>query len=142
MKTPRTIAATGHDADTEPYRPQSSPKIARATAARLSSARDVYEAFADQTTVLIAGCGIDEITVALTLHQNGVRCVVFESVRDLKPLGVGIKLRPIAVRELFDLGIGENLLDPIGVQTKESTLVRLNGDDVCSELRGVAAGYR
>ena len=47
MKTPRSSTSTGHDADTEPYRPQSHPKIARSTALRLASARDVYEALAD-----------------------------------------------------------------------------------------------
>jgi len=92
--------------------------------------------------VLIAGGGIGGISVALTLHQIGVPCVVFESVRELKPLGVGINLQPNAVRELYDLGIGDDLLDPIGVQTKEWALVGLNGNDVYSELRGVAAGYR
>ena len=46
MKTPRTSTA-GHDVDTEPYRPQSNPKIARATAVRLASAHDVYAALAD-----------------------------------------------------------------------------------------------
>ena len=55
--------------------------------------------------VLIAGGGIGGISVALTLHQIGVPCVVFESVRELKPLGVGINLQPNAVRELYDLGI-------------------------------------
>jgi 2-polyprenyl-6-methoxyphenol hydroxylase-like FAD-dependent oxidoreductase len=92
--------------------------------------------------VLIAGGGIGGISVALTLHQIGVPCVVFESVRELKPLGVGINLQPNAVRELYDLGIGEDLLDRIGLQTKEWALVGLNGNDVYSELRGVAAGYR
>jgi DNA repair protein RadC len=47
MKTPRTNTATGNDVDTEPYRPQSEPKIARATTPRLSSAQDVYEALTD-----------------------------------------------------------------------------------------------
>src|SRR4029079_15389198 len=92
--------------------------------------------------VLIAGGGIGGISVALTLHQMGVPCVVFESVRELKPLGVGINLQPNAVRELYDLGIGDDLLDPIGVQTKEWALVGLNGNDVYSELRGLDAGYK
>jgi len=47
MKTPRTSTATGNDADTEPYRPQSAPTIARPTALRLASAQDVYAALAD-----------------------------------------------------------------------------------------------
>ena len=92
--------------------------------------------------VLIAGAGIGGLTVALTLHQIGVPCLVFETVNDLKPLGVGINLQPNAVRELFDLGITADELDTIGLQTKEWALVGLNGKDVYSEPRGIAAGYK
>jgi len=56
--------------------------------------------------VLIAGGGIGGLSVALTLEQIGVPCMVFESVAKLKPLGVGINLQPNAVRELYDLDIG------------------------------------
>jgi len=69
--------------------------------------------------VLIAGGGIGGMVMALTLHQIGVPCVVFESVRELKPLGVGINLQPNAVRELYDLGFGSDVLDKIGLQAKE-----------------------
>jgi 5-methylphenazine-1-carboxylate 1-monooxygenase len=91
--------------------------------------------------VLIAGGGIGGLSVALTLHQIGVPCLVLESVRDPKPLGVGINLQPNAVRELYDLGIGPDLLDTIGLQAKEWALVGLNGNDVYSEPRGLLAGY-
>ena len=55
--------------------------------------------------VVIAGGGIGGLATALTLHQIGVPCVVFEAVREMRPLGVGINLQPNAVRELYDLGI-------------------------------------
>ena len=42
--------------------------------------------------VLIAGGGIAGMALALTLHQVGVPCVVYEAVPQLKPLGVGINL--------------------------------------------------
>ena len=64
--------------------------------------------------VLISGGGIGGLSVALTLHQIGVPCLVLESVRHLKPLGVGINLQPNAVRELYELGIGPEQLDTIG----------------------------
>jgi 2-polyprenyl-6-methoxyphenol hydroxylase-like FAD-dependent oxidoreductase len=92
--------------------------------------------------VLIAGGGIGGLAMALTLHQLGVPCVVFESVRQLKPLGVGINLQPNAVRELGDLGIGADALDRIGLPAREWALVGLNGNDVYSEPRGLLAGYR
>ena len=96
----------------------------------------------NQHPVVIAGGGIGGLTTALTLQQIGVPCVVLESVREMKPLGVGINLQPNAVRELADLGIGEDELDQIGLPAKEWALVGLNGNDVYSEPRGRLAGYR
>lgn len=92
--------------------------------------------------VLIAGGGIGGLVLALTLHQIGVRCRVLESVRELKPLGVGINLQPNAVRELEDLGIGEAELDAVGIPAREWALVGLNGKDIYAEPRGKLAGYR
>ncbi|GCL64738.1 flavin-dependent oxidoreductase [Pseudaquabacterium pictum] len=92
--------------------------------------------------VLIAGGGIGGMALALTLHQVGVPCVVYESVPQLRPLGVGINLQPNAVRELFDLDIGADLLDRIGLPAREWALVGRNGQEVYSEPRGLAAGYR
>jgi len=95
-----------------------------------------------EPVVLIAGGGIGGLATALTLHQIGVRAVVFEAVSDLRPLGVGINLQPNAVRELFDLGFAEADLDAIGIQAREWALVGLNGNDVYSEPRGIDAGYK
>lgn len=91
--------------------------------------------------VLIAGGGIGGLSLALTLHQLGVPCTVFESSAELRPLGVGINLQPNAVRELEDLGIGEADLDQVGVPAQEWALVGLNGKDIYSEPRGKRAGY-
>jgi 2-polyprenyl-6-methoxyphenol hydroxylase-like FAD-dependent oxidoreductase len=95
-----------------------------------------------QPLVLIAGGGFGGLATALTLHQIGVPCLVFESVREMKPLGVGINLQPNAMRELYDLGITEAELDEVGVPANEWALVGLNGNDVYSETRGRLAGYR
>jgi 5-methylphenazine-1-carboxylate 1-monooxygenase len=92
--------------------------------------------------VFVAGGGIGGLATALTLHQIGVPCVVFESVLDMRPLGVGINLQPNAVRELFDLGITQDDLDRIGLPAKEWALVGLNGNDIYSEPRGRLAGYQ
>ncbi|MEM9602882.1 MAG: flavin-dependent oxidoreductase [Pseudomonadota bacterium] len=92
--------------------------------------------------VLIAGGGIGGLTLALTLHQIGVPCRVLESVRDLKPVGVGINLQPNAVRELLELGITRAQLDEVGLPVREWALVGLNGRDIYAEPRGEDAGYR
>ena len=92
--------------------------------------------------VLVAGGGIGGLAAALTLHQIGVPCLVLESVREMRPLGVGINLQPNAVRELSELGITEAELDEVGVPAKEWALVGLNGNDVYAEPRGRLAGYR
>ena len=63
--------------------------------------------------VIIAGGGIGGLATALTLHQIGVPAIVFEAVRDMRPLGVGINLQPNAVRELYDLGFTEQDLDRV-----------------------------
>ncbi len=96
----------------------------------------------DSRPVLIAGGGIGGMALALTLHQIGVPCVVLESVPALQPLGVGINLQPNAVRELYELGIGEQVLDTIGIQAREWALVGRNGNDIYAEPRGLLAGYR
>jgi len=93
------------------------------------------------TRVVIAGGGIGGLAMALTLHQIGVPCTVFESAREMRPLGVGINLQPNAVRELGDLGIGAEALDRVGVPAREWALVGLNGKDVYAEERGTLAGY-
>ncbi|MBC7803506.1 MAG: flavin-dependent oxidoreductase, partial [Candidatus Parcubacteria bacterium] len=91
---------------------------------------------------MIAGGGIGGLATALTLHQIGVPCVVFESAQDMRPLGVGINLQPNAVRELHDLGVTEHDLDGVGLPAKEWALVGLNGNDIYSEPRGRLAGYQ
>lgn len=94
------------------------------------------------TRVLVAGGGIGGLATALTLHQIGVPCRVYETAREMQPLGVGINLQPNAVRELVDLGIGEAELDTVGVPAREWALVGLNGRDIYAEPRGRLAGYK
>ena len=92
-------------------------------------------------TVLIAGGGIGGLTLALSLHQIGVPCRVFESVAALKPLGVGINVLPHAVRELIELGLLDKL-DASGVRTKELAFFSKHGKPIWSEPRGLEAGYK
>lgn len=92
-------------------------------------------------TVVVAGAGIGGLTAALTLGAAGVDVTVLESAREVRPLGVGINLLPHAVRELTELGLGEDLA-AIGVATREITYRDRFGAEVFTEPRGVAQGYR
>ncbi len=92
-------------------------------------------------TVLIAGGGIGGLTLALSLHQIGVPAKIFESVPELKPLGVGINVLPHAVRELIELGLHERL-DAVGVATRELAYFSKRGRPIWSEPRGLEAGYK
>lgn len=40
--------------------------------------------------VLIVGGGIGGLTLALSLHQRGIPCRVFESAPEIQPVGVGV----------------------------------------------------
>src|SRR4026208_1381521 len=91
--------------------------------------------------VIIAGGGWGGLATALTLHQIGVPCIVFEAAREMRPLGVGINMQPNAVRELSDLGITQDALARTGQRAREWALVGLNGNDIYSEPRGQLAGY-
>ncbi|GGE88918.1 flavin-dependent oxidoreductase [Stappia taiwanensis] len=92
-------------------------------------------------TVLIAGAGIAGLTLALSLERIGVPVRIFESVAEIRPLGVGINLQPHAVRELDELGLLDRL-DAIGLRTAEVAYFSSHGQPIWAEPRGRAAGYR
>ncbi|MEM1297776.1 MAG: flavin-dependent oxidoreductase [Pseudomonadota bacterium] len=91
--------------------------------------------------VLIAGGGIGGLALALSLHQVGVPCRVFEQVADIRPLGVGINIQPHAVKELEALSLLP-ALDRIGIRIAEVGYFSTHGAQIWREERGVEAGYR
>src|ERR1051326_8863022 len=91
--------------------------------------------------ILIAGGGIGGLITALSLHEAGFDVRVFESVPEIRPLGVGINLLPHAVRELDELGLRAGI-ESAGVACREFAFYTKRGEPIWSEPRGIAAGYR
>ena len=90
--------------------------------------------------ILIVGAGIGGLTAALSLHEVGFRVRVFESVSELKMLGVGINLLPHAVREMQELGL-RSALESAAAQCLELAYFTKRGQRIWGEPRGLAAGY-
>jgi 5-methylphenazine-1-carboxylate 1-monooxygenase len=89
---------------------------------------------------IVVGGGIGGLTMALSLHQAGMKVRVYEAVHDVAPLGVGINLQPTAVRELVELGLGDELAH-IGNETQCLGYFNKLGQQIYTEKRGLAAGY-
>jgi 5-methylphenazine-1-carboxylate 1-monooxygenase len=90
--------------------------------------------------VIVAGGGIGGLSLALSLHQAAIAVRVYEAASDPAPLGAGINLQPTAVRELTELGLGEDLAR-IGIATQGLGLFNKFGQLISREPRGLAAGY-
>jgi len=90
--------------------------------------------------VLIVGGGIGGLATALSLHEVGIACTVFEQVRELRELGVGINTLPHAIKELAALGLLP-ALDRAGIRTRELIYANRFGQVVWRELRGTDAGF-
>lgn len=91
-------------------------------------------------TVLIAGGGIGGLSLALSLHQVGINCIVFESIERIRPLGVGINILPHAARELIELDL-EQQISQIAIETAELAYFSKHGKQIWAEPRGRSAGY-
>ena len=90
--------------------------------------------------IVIIGAGVGGLTLALSLHQAGIACRVYEAVSEVKALGVGINLLPHGMRELTDLGLQERLA-AAAVTTREVLFCNRFGQTVLREPRGRYAGY-
>ncbi|WP_457447086.1 flavin-dependent oxidoreductase [Roseateles sp. P5_E4] len=90
--------------------------------------------------ILIAGGGIGGLTAALALHARGHAVTVLESVREPKPLGVGINLLPHAVAVLDELGLLPALRD-MAVETSALVFANKHGQAIYRDPRGLEGGY-
>lgn len=91
--------------------------------------------------VIIAGGGIGGLVAALSMQKVGIEVKVFESVKEIKPLGVGINLLPHSMRILTNLGLQEKIA-ALGVEAKELVYANRYGQFFWEELRGKFGGYK
>lgn len=93
-----------------------------------------------KTSVTIVGAGIVGLTAALQLHASGFRDIhIFEKVRELQPLGVGISIQPGAALVLRNLGL-EPALDRMAVRGQYSRLLDQFGNYIVDLPMGEASG--
>ena len=91
-------------------------------------------------SVAIIGAGIGGLSLGLCLHKLNIPFQIYEAVKEIKPLGVGINIQPHAVRELYALGLKDDL-DKIGIRSQEVAYYSRQGGLIWSEPRGTFAGY-
>ena len=91
--------------------------------------------------VIIIGGGIGGLTTALCLKKAGFEVKVFESVKEIKPLGVGINTLPHSVRVLTNLGLQEKIAKT-AVETQDLLYFNRFGQKFWEEPRGRFAGYK
>ncbi|MEH6403012.1 MAG: flavin-dependent oxidoreductase [Sneathiella sp.] len=89
---------------------------------------------------IIAGGGLVGLTVALALHQKGIKTAVYETVPEIKPLGVGVNLLPHSVKSLAKLGLLDDL-EKVAIKTSCLRYYSEDGKIIWEDPRGLAAGY-
>lgn len=91
--------------------------------------------------IAIIGAGPAGLAAALRLHQRGFRPRIYETVPELKPLGVGLDVKVYGTKELEDLGLLEEFRE-ISVDAVDSIFYNKYGQEIYAEKCGVHTGYR
>jgi 2-polyprenyl-6-methoxyphenol hydroxylase-like FAD-dependent oxidoreductase len=90
--------------------------------------------------IAIIGAGPAGLVTALRLHQRGFQPRIYESVTSLKPLGVGIDVKPYGTKEVTELGLLEEFRK-ISVEARESLFYTRYGQEIYGEKCGKHMGY-
>ncbi|HSR55805.1 MAG TPA: FAD-dependent monooxygenase, partial [Alphaproteobacteria bacterium] len=89
--------------------------------------------------IAIIGGGIAGLALALHLHKRGMTARVYESVAEIREIGVGITLLPHAMREFEAIGVHTEL-EAEGIENLESCFFNRFGQLIYSEPRGRHGG--
>ncbi|MBY8859205.1 FAD-dependent monooxygenase [Nocardia sp. CA2R105] len=92
------------------------------------------------TDIAIIGAGPAGLAAALRLHQKGFRPRIYETVPELRPLGVGIDVKVYGTKEFQELDLFEEFR-AISVDARESVFYNKYGQEIYAELCGTHMGY-
>ncbi|WP_306231592.1 FAD-dependent monooxygenase [Agrococcus beijingensis] len=90
--------------------------------------------------IAIIGAGPGGLVTALRLHAQGFSPVIYESVPELKPLGVGVDIKVYGVKEIEELGLLEEFR-AMSVDAVDSIFFNHYGQEIYAEKCGVHMGY-
>lgn len=92
------------------------------------------------TDIAIIGAGPGGLMTALRLHQAGFSPKIYESVAELKPLGVGIDVKVYGTQEIDELGLLSEF-EKISIQAEDSIFFNNFGQEIYAEKCGKYMGY-
>jgi 2-polyprenyl-6-methoxyphenol hydroxylase-like FAD-dependent oxidoreductase len=90
--------------------------------------------------IAIIGAGPAGLVTALRLHQQGLRPTIYETVPELRPLGVGVDIKTVGTAELEALGLLDEFR-AISVDAEDSIFFNHYGQEIYAEKCGVHMGY-
>lgn len=90
--------------------------------------------------IAIIGAGPGGLALALRLHQKGFKPTIYEGVRELKPLGVGVDIKVYGVKEITEIGLLEEF-QAISVEAIDSLFFTRYGQMIYGEKCGKHMGY-
>jgi 2-polyprenyl-6-methoxyphenol hydroxylase-like FAD-dependent oxidoreductase len=90
--------------------------------------------------IAIIGAGPAGLATALRLHQKGFRPRIYEAVTAIRPLGVGIDVKPYGTKEVTELGLLAEFRQ-ISVEARESIFYTRYGQEIYGEKCGKHMGY-
>ncbi|KAB1641223.1 FAD-dependent monooxygenase [Gulosibacter chungangensis] len=91
--------------------------------------------------IAIIGAGPAGLAAALRLHQQGFAPVIYEKVREIKPLGVGLDIKVYGVKELEELGLLAEF-EAISNEAVDSIFYSNHGQEIYAEKCGTHMGYQ